>query len=283
MKLYIIGNGFDMAHGIDSSYSNFESYLWKEHAGDMYQIDFFNENARCDLWTDFEAALGSLDINDITPGLEVEARNNEPEEIGRQSNYMVDTVSQGCEVLMKIYETLFEEWVEQIDISGTEAFVEMDKSALFFTFNYTETLEEVYGISQERILHIHNCRTSSSCGPPIVGHYKMARPQYSGEGWIATDEMDDSLKNLHEGTKKPVDKLIKKNEPFFKSLRNVDEVYVYGHSFNDIDMDYFKEIRRSVLPDARWTVSYYKPEEKAKFECILKHVLCVKSFQLIRL
>lgn len=283
MKLYIIGNGFDMAHGIDSSYSNFESYLWKKHAGDMYQIDFFNENAQCDLWTDFEAALGSLDINAITPGLEAEARRNEPEEIGRQSNQMVDIVSQGCEALMKIYKTFFEEWVEQIDISGTEAFVELDKSALFFTFNYTETLEEVYGVPENRILHIHNCRTSSSYDSLIVGHYKMSRPQYSGEGWIATDEMDDSLKNLHEGTKKPVDKLIRENGPFFKSLKGVDEVYVYGHSFNDIDMDYFKKIRRSVLPDAHWTVSYYKDEEKAKFEYILKHVLCVKSFRLIRL
>ena len=281
MKLYVIGNGFDQEHCIESDYAYFAYYMWEKHADVMSQCEFFKDNVLCDLWADFEAALGSININDILPELEDEAWKNEPEELRRQSNLMVDTVSRGCDVLMKIYETFFEEWVEQIDLSGTEAWIELDKSALFFTFNYTETLEEVYGIPKEQILHIHNCRSSASHEPLIVGHYNMLRPQYSGEGWIATDEIDNSLKDVYERTRKPVKRLIEKNEPFFKSLRNVDEVYVYGHSLNDIDMDYFHKIKRSVLPNAKWTVSYLQSEEKAKFEYILKHVLHVKSFQLV--
>lgn len=30
MKLYIIGNGFDIAHGIPSKYSDFMNFVWEK-------------------------------------------------------------------------------------------------------------------------------------------------------------------------------------------------------------------------------------------------------------
>lgn len=58
MKLYIIGNGFDIGHGIPCKYSDFYTYLERnredvlEEMGQYYYVDSDSE-----LWSDFERGL----------------------------------------------------------------------------------------------------------------------------------------------------------------------------------------------------------------------------------
>lgn len=68
MTLHIVGNGFDLAHGIASSYDDFKNYAWKH--GDQYQIglletcypDVNPKNGELYLWSDLERALGNPDF-----------------------------------------------------------------------------------------------------------------------------------------------------------------------------------------------------------------------------
>lgn len=59
--LFILGNGFDIGHGIKSRYSDFKQ--WVSAQGDQRLIglmDIFFSNER-DLWSDIEKALGEYD------------------------------------------------------------------------------------------------------------------------------------------------------------------------------------------------------------------------------
>lgn len=58
MKLYIIGNGFDIAYGIPSKYSDFMNFVWKkdEQLGEFLDNYFPGKN----LWEDFENTLGNV-------------------------------------------------------------------------------------------------------------------------------------------------------------------------------------------------------------------------------
>ena len=280
MKLYIIGNGFDLAHNIKSRYSDFGRFLEENYYGLKVQSEILYEDTDVSLWTDFETALGSIDINDIVRNVETEARRNNPDEIGHQSIYMSDVVSNACDSLKSVYEECFSEWVQQIDISSAKPFLHMDKNALYLTFNYTETLEDVYRIPENHICHIHNCRKYAS---PIVGHDETFFKDYKDEAWIAIDEIDDSLRHLFSITRKDVKSIIKKNNAFFSLLAKskINKVYVYGHSLNDIDMPYLIEVRKNIL-SIPWTVSYYENDDQMKFKTKLHKKLCI-PYHLIKM
>lgn len=65
MKLFIIGNGFDLAHGYKTSYGNFREYLSKEGtmAGSFYIPDIFSDAFKSD-WSNFEQLLEDYDFVD---------------------------------------------------------------------------------------------------------------------------------------------------------------------------------------------------------------------------
>lgn len=65
--LYVIGNGFDIHHGIESRYSDFQKYLYK--TGQSYlagQIETFYpkivDGSKDFKWGDLEKALGAIDV-----------------------------------------------------------------------------------------------------------------------------------------------------------------------------------------------------------------------------
>ena len=64
-SLYIIGNGFDLAHGMKTSWQDF--YDWLKSNGYNPLITFCENNfsLETDLWQDFEKALGEYDLNSI--------------------------------------------------------------------------------------------------------------------------------------------------------------------------------------------------------------------------
>lgn len=67
MKLYIIGNGFDMAHGLKTSYGVFDKYI-REYHEDWHQIlgAMYKKNDPNWLWKDYERNLSNVDIMGMT-------------------------------------------------------------------------------------------------------------------------------------------------------------------------------------------------------------------------
>lgn len=63
--LYILGNGFDVAHGIKSTYANFREFeISRENQKFVDLMDIFFSN-QTDFWSDIEAALGGYNEDSI--------------------------------------------------------------------------------------------------------------------------------------------------------------------------------------------------------------------------
>ncbi|MFL7853368.1 AbiH family protein [Providencia rettgeri] len=61
MRLYIIGNGFDIRHGLPTGYKHFKSYVAKN---DQELYDSIEEYIPAgDEWNELESALGEIDMS----------------------------------------------------------------------------------------------------------------------------------------------------------------------------------------------------------------------------
>lgn len=65
MDLFIIGNGFDLGHGLHTRYWNFRCYL-EEHRGDFLRdfeekYYFWGKGLQTYLWNDLECNLANID------------------------------------------------------------------------------------------------------------------------------------------------------------------------------------------------------------------------------
>ena len=59
--LYIIGNGFDLHHGINSSYKNFQEWMHENNPDVIEKVDEIYGFCDEEWWSDFENQLASLD------------------------------------------------------------------------------------------------------------------------------------------------------------------------------------------------------------------------------
>ena len=58
MKLYIIGNGFDIGHGIPCKYSDFYTYLESNREDVLEEMEqYYYVDSDSELWSDFERGL----------------------------------------------------------------------------------------------------------------------------------------------------------------------------------------------------------------------------------
>lgn len=146
--LYIIGNGFDLAHGIKSAYGDFRKFEKEKgngHFVEMMEVFFSNSTEFC---SDVETALGDYDEDSI-----IDYCNPNPE-----FDYDHPTRSEAayCDSPDFIFQPLLEQltadfrtWVEAIDLGSAKRLMSLSWEARYLTFNYTDTLETVYGTPAE--------------------------------------------------------------------------------------------------------------------------------------
>ena len=138
------------------------------------------------------------------------------------------------------------------------------KDTQFITFNYTSTLQSVYGIEDARVFHIHG-RTESN-DDLIFGHGEnVAEPPEFDEDGESTGFMFSDAESAARypivALKKPVDKVLKNSNSYFEQLNGIVEIVIVGHSLNDIDQPYFRRIA-TVAIGAQWKVCCYTDEER---------------------
>lgn len=87
--------------------------------------------------------------------------------------------------------------------------------------------------------------------------------EYLGEQFDYSYELaKQEISRYYSATFKGTSKIIEDNNNFFSRLTNIDEIYILGHSLSDVDLPYFKKLRESVDPNAKWTVSFYSSHQK---------------------
>ena len=290
-KLYIIGNGFDKAHGLDTSYWNFREYLEVNYPDFLFRFEElygfkplddteygyseelqerWNAAVSHELWSKFEEQMAMPDIQSmlsfsesVVSDLDLESGN-----IG-----IKDTMDYYWEHeygFVKELQTYVKEWISQIDLSTITPICQRlinNEEDLFFNFNYTGVLEKVY--KTPHVFHIHGSVVSDLDGDPIIGHCNreeiQKRRNLSSKAEESFDEggasIQDAIADYLETIYKDTAHLININRFFFQQLSDVDQVVVIGWSAGEVDLPYLRTIRDSVHKKASWTVYYYAEDQ----------------------
>ena len=143
--LYISGNGFDLMHGIKSSYRSFRDSMGKNNPLRNLLETYLKAE---DIWADFESALGHVRMdmmaNKEIIGDMLDMSGAFDEDAGAAEYYMAQEMA--AEPMRMITEELdkrFRSWIEKLEI-GTQdrplkALIHDDK---VLCFNYTEFIEK---------------------------------------------------------------------------------------------------------------------------------------------
>lgn len=280
--LHIIGNGFDIYHEIASSYWDFYQYLKENgHSSFIDQMETFfpnkNKQGKNLLWSDFEKALGNINIEDTfqycTEDIEIDY-----DHMMRSTAQIEDAPTYVLGDMFTEMHTRFEEWIKSIDIDvQKEHLAEFDYDGLFFTFNYTDTIESVYGIPKDKVFHIHGSRIAGD--DLIVGHCNYINPHSIGneDTVLYEDASKSNIAELANQEMKSVESIISSNSSYWYTLNKINKVVVYGHSLSDVDLPYLKTIKANVDTLSEWHFSWYSNEDINRIKQLINKLNLLQS------
>lgn len=263
--LYVIGNGFDLWHEIPSSYSNFKEFVL-EHDNDLFDT-IQNYLPLDEKWSDLESSLAGIDVFGILEDLEHFMPSYSAEDWSDAGHhdfqYEVAQVVQGLSTELR---ALFGKWIRTLKPptidTATKRLTCIDVDATYLSFNYTSTLESLYGVPDSHVLHIHG-EAQHNDSQLILGHAWNPSHRSSLNDRPDIGDLDTRLAEANAildryfgDTFKPSAKLISENQAFFDQLTTIDTVYVLGHSLSDIDHLYYQAILRVPnVASANWYVA----------------------------
>lgn len=267
-KLFVLGNGFDLAHNLptrfDPDFKNIARKYEQDNFWDLYQT------CANDIWSNFENLLGCPDFNT----LEEIFYSYEPDYLSERESDR-DGIIYQVELNGNLQNALYE-FANNADDSlhniQTNDFIGqiLDADGYYITFNYTHTLEEIYDIPREQILHIHGEVGEDEL---VLGYPKgnFAPEKYcydargKGFGPYSEIEIEDYINGVEDYyVRTAYVELINKCKSFYKEIRidllknflnnnqcKIEEIIVYGHSCA-IDSDYFSYL------NTRYSNAYWK-------------------------
>ena len=265
--LYIIGNGFDLAHGMATRYGDFRKWLIKNGRIDVIQelqsaFPSRKENNYL-LWSDFEKALGRYDIDKVInwswEDLCITVYSDSSRLI-RNSDFFLNPQ------LIDILSEAFTAWIRSIPLANTPIDFNPKQEAYYLTFNYTDTLEVLYDIPNSLILHIHG--RASQKEKLIVGHNREIDPSDYCDNNSGMRENNERMQRLTDmnNLRKPYHDIIDHNSAFFHNLNYVHDIQIIGHSCAEVDLPYFHKIKESIDVGAIWHFTPYCEEDKVRIQ-----------------
>lgn len=262
-NLYLIGNGFDKHHDIPSGYWDFHKWLENHDPDLLEQIDELYDYDD-DLWGNFEVELGNLDIvnkaKDIYQEHPVDPMSDHYERTFHEGAIVAgDTIG---EIYNKIIEK-FPEWIKQLPAADPAKQIILQDDSFYITFNYTDTLIDLYGIAEKDILFIHGRAKNDRF--LVLGHGRSsqqvkneAEKDFDENTEVAYIQTIQAIEGQLGKMRKKTEKIIAKRQPEFNSLTLIDSVYAYGLSMSEVDTPYFKEIIRQInLSKVTWHIDAF--------------------------
>lgn len=255
--LYVIGNGFDVAHGIKSRYSDFRNFEIAQNNQRLVNLMDIFFSIETEFWSDMETALGQYDEDSIIDFCNPEEEFDIDHPTRSEAAY-TDSPDYIFQPLLENLHNDFREWVNSIDISNVKRIMALSKEANYLTFNYTDTLETIYDIPKANILHIHGSRGTGD--DYIVGHsnYRDEHKAYEDNDILFKQQTRAKIIGWMNNQYKDSEAIVSYNDSYFRSLSNIQQVIVLGHSLNWVDLPYFKKIAEVTDPNTLWKFSFYE-------------------------
>lgn len=251
-KLIIIGNGFDLHHGMKTKYSDYREFLIKE--GHKNIVEAFESNMdsnvnTIDYWNKMEENIGRVKFD-----LLGDCRCSN-EYLGQMINKKFnEMISYWPQIKNNIYD-----WIKNIDYKNPSSDLKniITNENYYISFNYTNTLERHYKIKKNNICYIHG--DASKTSELVLGHrHEESKPKwpesyedYNG-GLVSTTIANTKFS---EETRKKVEEIYKNSCLENVLLQNkFSEIIVLGLSLNETDKYYLEQLCK-LCPTAVWT--YY--------------------------
>ena len=285
MKLIICGNGFDLHHGLKTSYKDYECYL-KDTRLDIAEkyINFCERfsSLEGDYWSDIESSL-ALDTDKIA------------EHLADASENIRNTVS----FIDLFTGQAFLEWLKTVDVENKfeDKDLSLCKEDCYINYNYTLTLEKLYSIPERSIFHIHgkitdvdeskfsaniiplsfkmidDVQSTSSIDTPQGINNELIRehiqfgsfnnnPSQIKESLTekCTSENDSSalidIVDYAGKSFKDIEKNITSVNDFIDN-KTIDEIVIMGHNFLGVDETYYEKIFVKKHKNCIWTIYFH--------------------------
>lgn len=225
-SLYVIGNGFDMLHGVRSSYYDFSRTLGKRSTVRFYLEKYLKTD---DLWADFEGALGKINIEAmcqpyiIDNFLDINGAYDEDAgaaEIYMSAEMVVEPIiSMSTELMDR-----FRKWIGSLHTNTNDRpLCNVIKDGKVLNFNYTEFVEDLYGADAGNICYIHGCRKKTGRGRQrlILGHIPGANDAaYEFEDdYSAVDNLDEHAQLLYDVQQIALQMVVEADDTLTKNVR----------------------------------------------------------------
>ena len=278
-RLFIIGNGFDLHHNLPTGLNDFRKYMARHFPEDYRSIIRFLEKYFSDEvareWNGLETMLSCT--RDIEEMLD-EAIASSETDMDRASYW--NDIQYNAGVSEKEFSALMERldtWIDSISVpeASPDPNIHFVPSDIFLNFNYTDTLQKLYGIKEKQILYIHGSSTKSK----ILGHnepcdeFPLINANLTSEDiehgleedW-RIEEAKEILNRIPAIFFKDSCSIIQKNNAFFENIRSYDEIVFMGWSLGEQDEIYMDEIMACVSDKASIKVVGYSPSALQKYE-----------------
>lgn len=295
-NLYIIGNGFDLYHKLDTKYQSFAKYLSNKNPEIYEQLnlyfglpDIVNSTVTDEeyaLWSKFEEALANLDYELVLDeNSDLIANLNDPNFKSSDWHSYEFEMERFVKSLTEELKKEFRDFILNVNyfINIDNIKIKIEKNSIFLSFNYTETLEKLYDIKEKNILYIHKKAIINELDI-ILGHgtdpktfkEKKELPpkglsskeimnweeRKSNEYDYSYESAKQSILNYYTESFKNTKSIIEENLAFYNSLNNIKEVFILGHSISQVDINYFEKLKNSLPISSKWVVTYYSDTEK---------------------
>ncbi|MBP5322997.1 MAG: bacteriophage abortive infection AbiH family protein [Bacteroidaceae bacterium] len=274
-KLFFIGNGFDLNHGLKSQYKDFLEFVCMYHHDKFHRIgSMFGLGNPSFLWKDFEENLANFNVNRSI------CRNTHMIEYARKhpkknlTEYT--TLENACDGLVKDLSELFQEWVHEFmkDTSVSPKY-HLSKDDYYISFNYTSILNSAYRIPPPNICYIHRNAFESDLTRLIFGHglnkqkilnrIELNKEARNAIKAIKTSEQDviSIYEELLMSLRKDTDSCLSDAKDFFDNFKknSIDEIMILGHSLGCSDVPYYQKILQYITNSTPIKYSYKKSSE----------------------
>ncbi|RAJ97086.1 bacteriophage abortive infection AbiH family protein [Aliidiomarina maris] len=274
-RVFIIGNGFDLHHGLPTRFEDFRAFVLKRKP----QLVVTAEKYLCGLrgnWSNLEEAFANFDedslIDEASYFLKSCGDDDWSDSFHHDYQYEMNLVVKSVSSELKAY---FYEWlcsIETNEIDDSQKLHFNDDHSLFLNFNYTPVLQDFYSIEDDQILQIHGSIYDGEDGI-VLGHGWSPQHRFSsGNDFTNMEDVrvlegQEIINGYFESTFKPTADILSLNAEFFKRIAYTKTIHVLGHSLSMVDLPYFKAVADATSAgQPRWYVSYYSESEKRRHQ-----------------
>jgi hypothetical protein len=262
--LYIIGNGFDLYHGLNTNYFDFYNWAKEKYPNFIYMME--NLYTKIDpkdnklmLWKDFEEALKhNEDLQKIHEFTLDYVSDFESLPIEKQQTFASEEVKKTLDKITPF----FKEWVNTFSekYKDVKKILPLGKNSKYITFNYTRVLEDVYGIDgNEHVWHIHGSVNDEN----VITGYDTSLISETIFGTPIEEASEREILKELQKMRKPTETIYTNRPKAFKDpLYEINTIIVIGHSLADVDIPYFRYIIEplSDYNDIEWQFWVHKKE-----------------------